>query len=44
MAQNHLKFLVDVFDETRMRYAPAGNAGETVAIATILRSRKLDQR
>lgn len=31
-------------DESRLRKAPAGNAGETVAIATILTMvRKLDQ-
>jgi hypothetical protein len=45
-----MKWLVDpakagqaVVDETRLRPASASNAGETVALATILRSRKLDQ-
>jgi len=39
-----MKFLADVFDETRLRFASEGNAGETVAIATILTMvKKLDQ-
>ncbi len=36
VAKGIVKFLVDVFDETRLRLASARNAGETVAIATIL--------
>ena len=35
VAKGIVKFLVDVFDETHLRLAPAGNAGETMAIATI---------